>query len=144
MGGFKAPAQPVNLQFHILMSSITTKADLIKNIAIVAAALFALCAVYLWFAFTWSYSTGERAGYVQKFSKKGWICKTWEGELSMMSLPNQVPEKFFFTVRSDTVAEKINRSLGKKVALNYDQYKMLPTSCFGDTEFFVSDIKSIE
>lgn len=126
------------------MSSITTKANLIKNIAIVAAALFALCAVYLWFAFTWSYSTGERAGYVQKFSKKGWICKTWEGELSMMSLPSQVPEKFFFTVRNNTVAEKINRSLGKKVALNYDQYKMLPTSCFGDTEFFVSDIKIIE
>lgn len=126
------------------MSSITTKANLIKNIAIVAAALFALCAVYLWFAFTWSYSTGERAGYVQKFSKKGWICKTWEGELSMMSLPNQVPEKFLFTVRNNIVAEKINRSLGKKVALNYDQYKMLPTSCFGDTEFFVSDIKSIE
>jgi hypothetical protein len=126
------------------MSSITTKANLIKNIALVAAVLFALGAVYLWFAFTWSYSTGERAGYIQKFSKKGWVCKTWEGELSMMSLPNQVPEKFFFTVRSNIVAEKINRSLGKKVALNYDQYKMLPTSCFGDTEFFVSDIKSIE
>jgi hypothetical protein len=126
------------------MSSITTKANLIKNIALVVAVLFALCAAYLWFAFTWSYSTGERAGYVQKFSKKGWVCKTWEGELSMMSLPNQVPEKFFFTVRSNIVAEKINRSLGKKVALNYDQYKMLPTSCFGDTEFFVSDIKSIE
>ncbi|MCX7195930.1 MAG: hypothetical protein NTV37_08660 [Proteobacteria bacterium] len=126
------------------MSSITTKANLIKNIALVAAVLFALCAAYLWFAFTWSYSTGERAGYVQKFSKKGWVCKTWEGELSMMSLPNQVPEKFFFTVRNNIVAEKINRSLGKKVALNYDQYKMLPTSCFGDTEFFVSDIKSIE
>lgn len=126
------------------MNKITTKANLIKNIVIVAAALFALCAVYLWFAFTWSYSTGERAGYVQKFSKKGWVCKTWEGELSMMSLPNQVPEKFFFTVRNNIVAEKINRSLGKKVALNYDQYKMLPTSCFGDTEFFVSDIKIIE
>ena len=126
------------------MSAITTKENLFKNIAIVVVAVFALCAVYLWLAFTWSYSTGERAGYVQKFSKKGWVCKTWEGELSMMSLPNQVPEKFFFTVRNNIVAEKINQSLGKKVALNYDQYKGLPTSCFGDTEFFVSDIKSIE
>ena len=117
---------------------------MIKNIAIVMAVLFALGAAYLWFAFTWSYSTGERAGYVQKFSKKGWVCKTWEGELSMMSLPSQVPEKFFFTVRNNTIAEKINRSLGKKVALNYDQYKGLPTSCFGDTEFFVSDVKVIE
>jgi len=126
------------------MSSITTKANLLKNIIIVVAAIFALCATYLWFAFTWSYSTGERAGYVQKFSKKGWVCKTWEGELSMMSLPNQVPEKFFFTVRNNIVAEKINRSLGKKVALNYDQYKGLPTSCFGETEFLVSNVRVIE
>lgn len=126
------------------MNSITTKANLIKNIVIVAAILFALCALYLWFAFTWSYSTGERAGYVQKFSKTGWVCKTWEGELSMMSLPGQVPEKFHFTVRNNTVAETINQSLGKKIALNYDQYKGLPTSCFGNTEFFVSSVKSIE
>ena len=126
------------------MSSITTKTNLIKNIAIVGVTLFALCAAYLWFAFTWSYSTGERAGYIQKFSKKGWVCKTWEGELSMMSLPSQVPEKFLFTVRNNTVAEKINQSLGKKIALNYDQYKGLPTSCFGNTEYFVSNVKNIE
>ncbi|MDQ3267570.1 MAG: hypothetical protein M3P47_02410 [Pseudomonadota bacterium] len=126
------------------MNSIMTKANWIKNIVIVAAILFSLCALYLWFAFTWSYSTGERAGYVQKFSKSGWVCKTWEGELSMMSLPGQVPEKFYFTVRNDTVAEKINQSLGKKIALNYDQYKGLPTSCFGNTEYFVSNVKNIE
>ena len=126
------------------MNSITTKANLIKNVVIVAAILFALCALYLWFAFTWSYSTGERAGYVQKFSKTGWVCKTWEGELSMMSLPGQVPEKFHFTVRNNTVAERINQSLGKKIALNYDQYKGLPTSCFGNTEYFVSNVKNIE
>ncbi len=126
------------------MNSITTKANLIKNIVIVTAILFALCALYLWFAFTWSYSTGERAGYVQKFSKTGWVCKTWEGELSMMSLPGQVPEKFHFTVRNNTVAERINQSLGKKIALNYDQYKGLPTSCFGNTEYFVSNVKNIE
>ena len=126
------------------MSSITTKTNLIKNIAIMVVTLFALCAAYLWFAFNWSYSTGERAGYIQKFSKKGWVCKTWEGELSMMSLPSQVPEKFLFTVRNNTVAEKINQSLGKKITLNYDQYKALPTGCFGDTEFFVSDVKVIE
>ncbi|RFC32498.1 MAG: hypothetical protein DID92_2727745493 [Candidatus Nitrotoga sp. SPKER] len=126
------------------MNSMMTKANLIKNIVIVAAILFVLCALYLWFAFTWSYSTGERAGYVQKFSKTGWVCKTWEGELSMMSLPGQVPEKFHFTVRNNTVAEKINQSLGKKIALDYDQYKGLPTSCFGNTEFFVSNVKNLE
>lgn len=121
-----------------------TKANFIKKIAIVAVTLIALCAIYLWFSFTWSYSTGERAGYVQKFSKKGWVCKTWEGELSMMFLPSQVPEKFLFTVRDGAVADKLNRSLGKKVSLDYDQHKGLPTSCFGDTEFFVSGVKIIE
>ncbi|MEO6421375.1 MAG: hypothetical protein ABIR84_01460 [Candidatus Nitrotoga sp.] len=126
------------------MNSITTKANLIKKTAIVAIVLFAFCAAYLWFAFTWSYSIGERAGYVQKFSQKGWVCKTWEGELSMMFLPGQVPEKFYFTVRDHNVAEKINRNLSKKVTLDYDQHKGLPTSCFGDTEFFVSDVKILE
>lgn len=126
------------------MNSITTKAKLIKKTAIVAIALFALCAAYLWFAFTWNYSTGERVGYVQKFSQKGWVCKTWEGELSMMFLPGQAPEKFYFTVRDHNVAEKINRNLSKKVTLDYDQHKGLPTSCFGDTEFFVSNVKVLE
>ncbi|CAH1204557.1 conserved hypothetical protein [Candidatus Nitrotoga sp. BS] len=126
------------------MNSIKTKANFIKKIVIVAITLIALCTAYLWVALTWSYSTGERTGYVQKFSKKGWVCKTWEGELSMMFLPGQVPEKFLFSVRDEAVAGKLNRSLGKKVSLDYDQHKGLPTSCFGDTEFFVFDVKTIE
>lgn len=121
-----------------------TKANFILKIVIAAVILIALCAVYLRVAYTWSYSTGERTGYIQKFSKKGWICKTWEGELSMMFLPGQVPEKFLFTVRDEAVADKLNRSLGEKVSLDYDQHKGLPTTCFGDTEFFVSGVKAME
>ncbi len=99
---------------------------------------------YAWMAMTWSYSSGERAGYVQKFSKKGWICKTWEGELAMVSLPGTMPEKFFFTVRNDSVAARINASLGKRVALSYNQHLGIPTSCFGETGYWVTDSRPVE
>ena len=103
-----------------------------------------LLILYTWLALTWTYSTGERAGYVQKFSKKGWICKTWEGELAMVALPGTMSEKFYFTVRSDSVAALVNGSLGKRVALTYRQHVGIPTSCFGDTEYWVSNAKTLE
>ncbi|WP_231968604.1 hypothetical protein [Polynucleobacter necessarius] len=68
---------------------------------------------YTWIMLTWSYGSGERAGYVQKFSNRGYICKTWEGELAMVSMPGTMSEKFLFTVRDDAVAQKINANLGK-------------------------------
>ncbi|OLC08064.1 MAG: hypothetical protein AUH42_02420 [Gemmatimonadetes bacterium 13_1_40CM_70_11] len=108
------------------------------------AAPVLLFILYTWSALSWSYSAGERAGYVQKFSKKGWVCKTWEGELAMVSIPGTNPEKFYFTVRDDVVAQRINQSLGKRVALSYHQHKGVPTSCFGETEYFVSDVKVVE
>ena len=109
---------------------------------------FALIAVllagYLWLALNWSYSKGERAGYVQKFSQKGWLIKTWEGELTLVAVPGSMPEKFFFTVRNDSLATKINSSVGKRVAVSYEQHKGLPSNWFGDTEYFVNEIKVLE
>lgn len=101
-------------------------------------------ALYLWGALSWSYSTGERAGFMQKLSKKGWLCKTWEGELSMVALPGAAPEKFEFTIRDDDVAARINAAVGKRVALQYEQHKGLPGNCFGETEYFVTDLKIVE
>lgn len=98
---------------------------------------------YLWLALSWSYSEGERAGFMQKLSKKGWLCKTWEGELSLVALPGAAPEKFLFTVRDDAVADKINRQVGQRVALTYEEHRGLPTTCFGDTEYFVTDVKLV-
>jgi hypothetical protein len=99
-----------------------------------------LISVYTWVMLSWSYADGERAGYVQKFSSRGYLCKTWEGELAMVSMPGTMSEKFFFSVRDDAVAQKINANLGKKVALKYEQHIGLPTSCFGETEYFVIDL----
>ncbi|PYT17022.1 MAG: hypothetical protein DMF51_03305 [Acidobacteria bacterium] len=110
-------------------------------VLLVGAILFGL---YTWTTLSWTYSTGERAGYVQKFSRRGWICKTWEGDLAMVTIPGTMPEKFLFSVRADPVAETITRTLGKRVALIYDQHKGVPTSCFGDTEYFVTGVRVID
>lgn len=115
-----------------------------KRIALFGSAfiviLLLLLSGYVWLALHWSYSKGERAGYLQKLSNKGWICKTWEGELSLVSLPGVAPEKFLFTVRDDAVAARINQLAGQRVALIYEQHKGLPTSCFGSTEYFITDV----
>ncbi|HXK21765.1 MAG TPA: hypothetical protein VMS55_03715 [Myxococcota bacterium] len=91
----------------------------------------------------WSYSTGERAGYVQKLSKKGWICKTWEGELALITMPGTVAEKFYFTVRDDAIAAEINASLGNRVSLTYEQHIGLPTSCWGETQYFIKKVEKV-
>jgi hypothetical protein len=92
----------------------------------------------------WAYSVGERAGYVQKLAQRGWLCKTWEGEMAMVTMPGTVSDKFYFTVPNDAVAAKINASVGKRMALHYEQHRWIPNSCFGDTEYFVNDVRLME
>jgi hypothetical protein len=99
-----------------------------------------LIALYFYVVLKWDYSTGERAGWVQKFSKKGWICKTWEGELSMVSMPGASPEKFYFTVRDEKTAADINAAMGRRVSLHYEEKVGLPTSCFGETRHWVNGV----
>jgi hypothetical protein len=101
-------------------------------------------ALYIWAVLSWSYSEGERAGFLQKVSYKGWICKTWEGELSLVAIPGAAPEKFLFTVRDEAVAQQLNAVAGKRVTLKYEQHRGLPTSCFGDTDYFVVGVAVIE
>ena len=115
--------------------------------SVIAVGLFvlaALIAAYIWLVLSWSYSTGERAGWVQKFSHKGWLCKTWEGEMAMVSMPGSTTEKFFFTVRDDAVAVQVNRVMGKRVSLHYEEKVGLPTSCFGETRHFVTKVTAVE
>lgn len=104
----------------------------------------ALFALYTWATLTWVYSSGERAGYVQKLSEKGWVCKTFEGELVLVSMPGTQAEKFNFTVRNPAVAKKINETVGKRVRLLYEEHKGIPTSCFGETAYFVHDVQLLD
>jgi hypothetical protein len=103
-----------------------------------------LSAAYLWLMLAWAYSDGERAGWVQKLSRKGYLCKTWEGEMAMVSLPGSVPEKFTFTVRDNAVAQQINQAMGRRVSVYYEEHIGLPGSCFGDTSYFVKGVRVIE
>ena len=102
--------------------------------------LAALAALYTWFTLSWSYSEGDRAGYLQKFSKRGWLCKTWEGEILLSTMPGAIPERFAFTVRDDAVARQLQAALGKRVVITYAQHKGIPTRCFGDTEYFIEKV----
>ena len=115
-----------------------------KRLILPLLILIALVAAYFAVVLHWSYSSGERAGWVQKFSHKGWVCKTWEGELALVSMPGAPVEKFLFTVTDDTVAEQINRHMGQRVALHYDQRVGLPTSCFGETRYYVSKVVPVD
>ena len=103
-----------------------------------------LFAAYVWFMLKWNYGSGERAGWVQKLSKKGYVCKTWEGEMAMVSLPGSIPEKFVFTIWDSDVATRVNAVLGKRVTLSYEEHIWLPTTCFGETRHFVKHAKLIE
>jgi hypothetical protein len=108
-------------------------------------ALFLLLfGTYTFSTLTWSYSQGERAGYVQKFSKRGWLCKTWEGELAMVNVPGALQERFEFTVRDDLIAQHLLSSMGKRVSVSYEQHKGIPTTCFGETEYFVTAVRVLE
>jgi len=109
----------------------------------VLVGLGALAALYTFVVLSWSYSAGERAGFMQKLSHKGFVCKTWEGELQLVAMPGSMPEKFLFSVRDETVAQRINATMGKRVALTYEQHIGVPTSCFGETEYFVTDVKEV-
>ena len=108
------------------------------------AVILLLTILYTWLSLHWSYSKGERAGYVQKFSSKGWIFKTWEGELAMVSMPGTNPEKFFFSVREDSVAAAINRTLGRRVVIDYEQHVGVPVNWFGETEYFAIGVRPAE
>ncbi|USX12887.1 hypothetical protein NHH82_25665 [Oxalobacteraceae bacterium OTU3REALA1] len=109
-------------------------------IALVAATLLVFVA-YTWAMLHISYSDGERAGYLQKFSTRGWICKTWEGEILLTSMPGAIPEKFEFSVRDENVAKQLTDATGKRVILSYSQHKGVPTQCFGETEYYITKVQ---
>jgi hypothetical protein len=116
-----------------------------KLVPLAVLAVGALVAT-LWTLATlkFSYSSGDRVGFVQKLSRKGWICRTWEGELFMNPVPGSAPEIFTFTIPDDAVAKKITALEGKKVALHYQEKRGVPSSCFGDTRFFITDVRALQ
>jgi hypothetical protein len=108
-------------------------------LALVILGFVAWTALALW----WSYSEGERVGVLQKFSRKGWICKTYEGELALYVVGGVAPQIWNFTVRDAAVADRLNAVIGERVRLHYAEHRGLPTSCFGDTAYFVDSVAPV-
>ncbi|GGZ09501.1 hypothetical protein ACFFTM_04320 [Pseudoduganella plicata] len=115
-----------------------------SRIVLILIGLIVAAVLILWawamVSLNFSYSEGERAGFLQKFSKRGWICKTWEGEILLTSMPGAIPEKFEFSVRDDAIAAQLSSAMGKRVTLSYAQHKGVPTQCFGESEYYVEKV----
>ena len=116
----------------------------IKSIVGIVGALVLALGGYILVVTFWSYSSGERAGWVQKLSSKGWLCKTWEGEMAMVSMPGTTTKKFHFTVWDDDIAAQLNTVMGKRVSLHYVEKRGIPSSCFGETRHFVTKVSVVD
>ncbi len=121
-----------------------TGAKIAKRLVLFFLLPLVLLIGYTFFTLHWVYSSGERAGFVQKISEKGFVCKTYEGELVLVTIPGTQAEKFLFTAKNKAIFDKINETIGQRVRLLYKQHKWIPSSCFGDTEYFVYDVKLLE
>lgn len=115
---------------------------LILALVIVTPILF--FTLYTVSVLNWAYSEGERAGYIQKFSKKGWFCKTWEGELALATVPGVAPTLWEFTVRNEATARQINLALGRRVVAYYREHRGIPSRCFGETNYFVDSVRIVK
>lgn len=116
---------------------------ILLTVAILLIVPAAVMAGWTAIALHWSYSEGSRAGYIQKFSRKGWVCKTWEGELQTANIPGSAPQVFYFTVRDDSVANRLTQLMGSRVTLSYSEHRGIPGSCFGDTNYYVTGARVV-
>ncbi len=121
-----------------------SRGGVVTILLVVISAVVAAAVLYTVVVLHWSYSTGERAGILQKYSRRGWVCKTWEGELAMSIVPGVTPTIWEFSVRDPAVAERMSAAVGKRVTLHYSEHRGVPTSCFGDTPYFVEEVRVVE
>jgi hypothetical protein len=115
-----------------------------KLAIVVAVLILALPIVWTWLTLNWSYSEGERAGVLQKFSRKGWLCKTYEGELAQYIVSGVAPQIWYFSVRDEQVVAQMRTVVGSRVQLHYTEHRGIPTSCFGDTGYYVDGITKMD
>lgn len=115
-----------------------------RALTIGLTAIVLVAVLWTWFTLSWSYSDGERAGVLQKFSRKGWVCKTYEGELALYIVGGVAPEIWAFSVRDKGIVEQLNSMVGERVRLHYTEHKAIPSSCFAETAYFVDRVIRVE
>jgi len=123
--------------------SIIREHKLVTTLVLLILTAILIFVVWIYIALNFAYSTSEQTGYLQKVSKRGWLCKSWEGELQLTAQPGVAPEMFAFSIRSDSIAAELNKVLGQRVVLTYQQHKGLPRKCFGETEYFVTGVRPV-
>ncbi len=96
--------------------------------------------LYTLLVLTWSYSDGWRAGVLQKFSHKGYVCKTWEGELAMTPVPGAAPQIWLFSVRDEAVSRAMSEAVGQRVRIHYREHRGVPSECFATTDYFADSL----
>jgi len=114
-----------------------------RGMLVLLALTLLLTAAWTWLTLSWSYSEGERAGVLQKFSKKGWLCKTYEGEVAQYIVGGIGPQIWHFSVRDEAVAEKLSKAVGQNVQVHYTEHQGIPTNCFGETPYFATDVTPV-
>ena len=115
-----------------------------KLFLVIVLLFFFIGAGYLLVVFNYSYSSGSRAGYIQKFSHKGWLCKTYEGELALYVVGGVSPQIWYFSVRDESLVPSLRKALGERVRLHYSEHPLVPTSCFAETRYFVEGVEHIK
>jgi hypothetical protein len=115
-----------------------------RFVVILLVLVLVIGALWTWFSLSWAYSEGERAGILQKFSKKGWICKTYEGELALYVVGGVAPQLWYFSARDDKVAEQLAGAVGSQVRIHYTEHRGVPTSCFAETPNYAESFTRVQ
>jgi hypothetical protein len=115
-----------------------------RILAMLLVLVVVIAALWTWFALSWSYSEGERAGVLQKFSKKGWICKTYEGELAQYVVGGVAPQIWYFSTRDDKLAQQLSAAVGDQIRLHYTEHRGVPTACFAETPYFAESFTRVQ
>ncbi|HKE95858.1 MAG TPA: hypothetical protein VKB34_16190 [Povalibacter sp.] len=106
---------------------------------IALGALILSFTLWTWFALSYAYSRGDRAGVLLKFSQKGWICKTYEGQLALYVVGGVAPQLWDFSTRDEELAKRLAAAVGQEIQLHYSEHRGVPTSCFGETPYFADN-----
>jgi hypothetical protein len=124
--------------------SVKRGGRLARFLGIALLLVVVIVAGWTWFSLSWAYSEGERAGVLQKFSSKGWICKTYEGELALYVVGGVAPQIWYFSTRDDKVAQQLSAAVGEQIRLHYTEHRGVPTSCFAETPYFAESFTVVK
>jgi hypothetical protein len=115
-----------------------------RTLGVLLLLVVVIGALWTWFSLSWSYSEGERAGVLQKFSKKGWLCKTYEGELAQYVVGGVAPQIWYFSTRDENLAKQFSAAVGEQIRLHYTEHRGVPTSCFAETPYFAEGFTKVQ